>query len=43
MRTRTVLFFRNDQCPPQYFSNCGGAIWHPIFKSKFVNSGEFVR
>jgi hypothetical protein len=43
MGTWTFPVFRDDQSPPQYFPNCGGATRHPILKSKFVNGGEVVR
>jgi hypothetical protein len=42
MASRAFVLFRSDQCPPQYFPNCGGAGRHPILKSEFINGGKLV-
>jgi hypothetical protein len=43
MPSRSFLFFRRAQSAPKYFPNGRRSTRHSILKSKFVNSGEFVR
>lgn len=42
MALPAFVFFRSNQCPPQYFPNCGDAGRYPIFKSEFINGGKLV-